>query len=354
MALGRRHHSGAMAPTTLNGNISAGATSLVLAAATNAPSTPFGIKIDAGTASEEKIIVGSLSGTTASSLTRGADGSSAASHSSGAAVEHDFFADEADEANDHINTTSRYDHDTQYARRDGTVGGGGGSATFTGALSVATGGFTVSAGGASITGPIVGSSTVQGTAHISTLTGTNGRYVGSTSGTPSGTYSTGDFANDPGNECFWLCTSGGTPGTWVAIGGAHFSARVYLNTNATLTNGSIVPFDTVDYDPLSMYSASTHKFTVPQAGIYAVSSNVTSGTSTSQVALLNILKNGSTGYNGPPCANGSSGQFEAAAIATDVKCAANDTLQINWFGTTGAADGSSATCYATVRYTGPA
>ncbi len=55
------------------------------------------------------------------------------------------------------------------------------------------------------------------------LTGatTASRYVGgTTTGHPvSGTFSTGDFVIDQSGS-LWICTSGGTPGTWVALGSA--------------------------------------------------------------------------------------------------------------------------------------
>lgn len=43
-----------------------------------------------------------------------------------------------------------------------------------------------------------------------------GRYQGSSNGAPTkGSYLVGDFVDDPTNNTFWLCTVGGTPGTWV-------------------------------------------------------------------------------------------------------------------------------------------
>lgn len=115
MTLQRIHHAGAAAPTTLSTSITAGSTSLTVAAASGYPAAPFVIKLDAGTVSEEKVLVGAISGTTFSTLTRGYDGTSATSHSSGAAVEHDLAAAVVDDNNDHVYTTSRNDH-TQYVQ----------------------------------------------------------------------------------------------------------------------------------------------------------------------------------------------------------------------------------------------
>ena len=67
--------------TTLNGAITATATSLTLTSATNFDTGSITVKIG------NEIITGSLSGTTLSSLSRGASGSTAAAHSDGATIE---------------------------------------------------------------------------------------------------------------------------------------------------------------------------------------------------------------------------------------------------------------------------
>ena len=70
------------ASDTLNGGITAGATSLVVNSATLFPTSgQFRILID-----NEIILVGAVSGTTFSSLTRGAESTAAASHSNGVTV----------------------------------------------------------------------------------------------------------------------------------------------------------------------------------------------------------------------------------------------------------------------------
>lgn len=67
---------------TLNGNITSSSSSFILSSATGYPgSGTFRVRIE-----NEIIIVGSISGATCGTLTRGAEGTTAASHSSGAAV----------------------------------------------------------------------------------------------------------------------------------------------------------------------------------------------------------------------------------------------------------------------------
>src|SRR5947209_1743930 len=68
--------------TTLSAGINAVVTSLAVSSATGFPSSPdFVVKVGS-----ELILVGAVAGTTYSSLTRGYDGTTAASHSSGDSV----------------------------------------------------------------------------------------------------------------------------------------------------------------------------------------------------------------------------------------------------------------------------
>lgn len=161
MTLSRINHLGAAAQTTLNGSITAAATSATLTSGTGYPTSNFVIKIDAGTSSEEKILVGARSGTAISSLTRGYDGTTAASHSTGATVEHDLAAVVIDDANDHIYTTTRDDH-TQYLRTDGTRATTG-AQTIGGALTVSSGGAAIT-GNSTVTGTLTVSSTITSSA----------------------------------------------------------------------------------------------------------------------------------------------------------------------------------------------
>jgi hypothetical protein len=55
--------------------------------------------IDPGLVTEEKVLVGSRTGSALSSMTRGADGTTAASHAAGATCYPVFTATDADEAN---------------------------------------------------------------------------------------------------------------------------------------------------------------------------------------------------------------------------------------------------------------
>ena len=100
-AVTRRQYKGAAASTTTTNSLTSVDTSVTLAATTGWPSTasvPFYVVIDPGTSSEEKCSV-TISGSTLT-LTRGADDTTAVSHSSGATIYPVFSADDADEANE--------------------------------------------------------------------------------------------------------------------------------------------------------------------------------------------------------------------------------------------------------------
>ena len=199
MTLQRITHVGNAPGTTLASSINSSVTSFTVGTGTGTayPSGsggPFYIKIDAGQVAEEKILCASRSGDvfTVATSGRGADGTSAAAHSSGATVEHDFTAAEADDANAHIYTTSRDDH-TQYL----LSGGGRTNTGLTGATAAS-------------------------------------RWVGATAaGAPTaGPFAVGDFVIDR-TGAIWICTTAGTPGTWNQVGGAG-------STNATEIQGNPV------------------------------------------------------------------------------------------------------------------
>lgn len=117
--MARREVKGNARETTLNGGITATATSISVVDATNWPTGLVGkffIAIDEDTALEEKILVLSRVGNTltlASSADRGVDDTTAVTHASGAKVRHVATKTDIDEANAHINDTA-LDHHTQY------------------------------------------------------------------------------------------------------------------------------------------------------------------------------------------------------------------------------------------------
>lgn len=91
MTVTLKEFAGGAQATTLSSGILSGATSLIVADGSTFPTgstAPFVIVIARGTASEEKVLVTSRSGNTLTLSTRGYDGTTAAAHSAGDAVEH--------------------------------------------------------------------------------------------------------------------------------------------------------------------------------------------------------------------------------------------------------------------------
>lgn len=125
--MARRDFKGGAPQLALNGNIAASGVTTINTTGTvtawpSAANGKFLIVIDKGLASEEKIFcsgrtVNALS--VASDADRGADGTSATSHTSGATINHVGGAIDLDESNAHINDTTLDAH-TQYMKTDGT------------------------------------------------------------------------------------------------------------------------------------------------------------------------------------------------------------------------------------------
>ncbi len=98
----RRLFDGGGITTTLASGMLSADTSFVLTSATGWPgaaAAPFGVVIARGTASEEKILCTSNSGTTVTVTTRGVDGTSATTHNATDSVSLCGFAQDFDEAN---------------------------------------------------------------------------------------------------------------------------------------------------------------------------------------------------------------------------------------------------------------
>jgi hypothetical protein len=108
----RKSYAGGAVATRLAADITAGATTIVVADASTYPSSsnPFVIAINRGSSSEEKVLIGSRSGNNLTVTTRGYDGTSALAHITNEVVEHVLDAVSIDEANAFANVmTTRGD-----------------------------------------------------------------------------------------------------------------------------------------------------------------------------------------------------------------------------------------------------
>lgn len=115
-----RDHAGGAVDTAISSDINPTSLSITIDSSTGWPSGgasgPFYVIASYDVAGKEKIEVQSRTGNTltiADTGKRGIDGTSAATHTTGAKIRHCFTALEADEANEHIANTA-LDHHTQY------------------------------------------------------------------------------------------------------------------------------------------------------------------------------------------------------------------------------------------------
>lgn len=102
MAYARRDIVGGAATTTLSSSIASGDLTIPITSSSGWPTAANGnfyVVIDQGNASEEKVLCSGRTGLNLAVATRGVDGTSAASHSSGAAISHCLTATDLDEAN---------------------------------------------------------------------------------------------------------------------------------------------------------------------------------------------------------------------------------------------------------------
>ena len=170
----RRSYAGAAPACTLTNAITSGDTSALLTGDVtnwnNTASGGFYMVIDPGLSTEEKVFIGSRSGSSLSSITRGVDGTSAASHTAGATCYPVFTATDADQANKIVSTlTTKGD----ILSTDGSalnrlaVGSNG---TVLAADSTATNGVAWSAAYATLASPALTGTPTAPTAAVSTNT----------------------------------------------------------------------------------------------------------------------------------------------------------------------------------------
>ena len=175
-----RYYSATAQDTTVTSAITSSSTTVVVGATTNFPTQyPFILALDFGAASEELVAVTGASGLTLS-ISRGFNGSTAQSHSTGAVVRHVAVAQDFTDAQNHYATALT-------AGAHGVTGalatflGSPSSANFASYLTDETGsGPAVFATGPTISGPTISSPIITGTIAASGSTGASGQLLSST------------------------------------------------------------------------------------------------------------------------------------------------------------------------------
>ena len=167
------------------------------------------------------------------------------------------------------------------------------------------------------------------------------RFVGGiaqgppTATTLPGTWLTGDWLIDAFWQVLWICTAGGTPGTWAQVG-AGDTGRVPLEASVgqvmTARSGrtgfDIIRFDTpVGYAPASLYDPNAFGYVAPYPCTVRVDAvlNLQGPSGVNADCAAYILQNGTPVLFGDECYRG---QSPALGVSGIVRCAAGDILQV--------------------------
>lgn len=201
--------------------------------------------------------------------------------------------------------------------------------------------------------PIISSVTVANRvrAQISGATATSGLAGSTTGGAPtSGTFALGDMVADTGFNCFWVCTTAGSPGSWTRIGGQAWGTTAWISTGFPILGDLNPPpavsqtfasrtgrtgFDIVQFNyplgitqPLGIpgFNASAYGYTIPATGTYLVHTRsvCTGPTGGTDIGIM-VLKNGQPWQFGTQFLAYSNPIVKSVAV---VPCNVNDLIQI--------------------------
>jgi len=103
------------------------------------------------------------------------------------------------------------------------------------------------------------------------------------------------------------------------------TANAQDTSNPYTTTGEDIKLDGIVLNQGSCYSASTGRFTIPVAGIYAVECQFLSGTDTSTNHQISIFKNGSAVAYGYNAVNSQHVELHAHQL---IECAVNDYITV--------------------------
>lgn len=222
--------------TTLTGLINPTATVMSVQSSAGWPSVPFTAVLDIGTSSQEPVDVTAVVGTTWT-VTRAIDGTVGMTHSVGATVTHGDIGRDFREARTHMDATTAQhglgggvsfvgDTTTQNLSNKTIVAG-----TYSGAQAMGSGAWT---GTGTLTETALGFSGIASSVQAQTTrfvgTFSSGLSGATAAGPATGTFALGDTIYDTFFQTYWVCTSAGTPGTWLPSGG--FARIGYTNAGS--------------------------------------------------------------------------------------------------------------------------
>lgn len=273
---------------TLDGTSSSNTVTVTPAPSGWPAATPYFAAIDAGTASEEVVLVTNVVGA-AVTITRGSSlpttyGSTTKAHNNAATIKHVATAADFDEANAHVNSTHLATTDVVL-----TVGGSTVAASAAGVKPLVLKGAASQTANLQewqdSTGAVVGHVTSGGRVNVGGATDLLGVLgVASTGATAVGLRVRG-FASQTGNLQEWQ-NSSGVPLTLITAGGGLRSPTVNLYENSDATNGTI----------LAVISAPGGKGLVVK-GAASQSANLLDLQDSGSVTLVRVRSSGTGEFN---------------------------------------------------------
>lgn len=285
---------------------------------------PFIVTIDMNQAAEEKVLIQTRSGDTFTVATspnngRGYNGTTAQAHTN-ALVVHTIDAQDFDEANNTANQT------LGAITASGDLLQGSGSHALA-RLARGTNGQFLQAGASSLAW---GNALDLSAAGLQTTTGPV-KVGGTLEATGAATLDSD--LSVAGNET--VTGNASITGNLTVTGIPHIvqpNCRVYRN--AALTDANTVlttcPFDSTSWDSATGFNATTHLYTVPTAGVYALAGAWQIVASSAAFVQLAGIQNGSVVSRGQE-SNWAAAQVLVSASYYDlVKCSANDTLGLQY------------------------
>lgn len=235
-----QHYGTNVPQAQLNVGINNSVTSFGVNSLSGWPSTPFTAALDIGQSNQEVIDVITVSGNNITSCTRAVDGTTAFAHSINATLTHVDIGRDFREARAHIDASGTPDSTgaSVHGIANGSAVVGTADAQNLSNKTIVSGIFsgTQAMGSGSWSGS---GGLVEASVGFTGLTGAQvqtSRFTGTTAANPpaSGTFSTGDVTFDQAGN-MWYCTTGGTPGTWVPVGGRALIASGTFSGTQSIT-----------------------------------------------------------------------------------------------------------------------